>query len=114
LLQARFDCACSLTESASYRLRLLTPHKNGEILNNYKHPISSTIPYLHVTIQLLFTISGFIFTVGDVGSLHLTVPFMNRLNQSEPAKFSILQFWTFLEDSYFLYFGIIFERRMKF
>jgi hypothetical protein len=42
---------------------------------------------------------------GVDGSLHLTVPSMNRLNQTEPATFSIMPFWAFLRDSYFLYFG---------
>jgi hypothetical protein len=42
---------------------------------------------------------------GVDGSLHLTVPSMNRLNQTEPAAFSILQFWAFSRDSYFLYFN---------
>jgi hypothetical protein len=40
---------------------------------------------------------------GMDGSLHLTVPSMNRLNQTEPATFSILPCWTFFRDSYFLY-----------
>jgi hypothetical protein len=39
--------------------------------------------------------------VGD--SLHLTVPSMNRLNQTEHATFSILPCWAFFRDSYFLY-----------
>jgi hypothetical protein len=38
------------------------------------------------------------------GSLDLTVPFMNRLNQTEPATFSILPCWAFFRDSYFHYF----------
>jgi hypothetical protein len=29
---------------------------------------------------------------------------MNRLNQTEPATFSILPCWAFFGDSYFLYF----------
>jgi hypothetical protein len=40
---------------------------------------------------------------GVVSSLHLTVPFMNRLNQTEFTTFSILPCWTFFRDSYFLY-----------
>jgi hypothetical protein len=36
--------------------------------------------------------------------VYLTVLSMNSLNQTEPATFSILQFWTFFRDSYFLYF----------
>jgi hypothetical protein len=43
---------------------------------------------------------------GVDGSLHLTVPSMNRLNQTEPATFSVLPCWTFFRDSYFLYFSI--------
>jgi hypothetical protein len=35
------------------------------------------------------------------GSLHFTVPSMNRLNQTEPATFSILPCWAFFGDSYF-------------
>jgi hypothetical protein len=31
---------------------------------------------------------------------------MNRLNQAEPATFSILSFWAFFRDSYFLYFNV--------
>jgi hypothetical protein len=31
---------------------------------------------------------------------------MNRLNQTEPATFSILLCWALFRDSYFLYFGI--------
>jgi hypothetical protein len=38
---------------------------------------------------------------GEDGSLHLDVPSMNRLNQTEPATFSILPRWTFFGDSYF-------------
>jgi hypothetical protein len=41
---------------------------------------------------------------GVDGSLHLTVPSLNRLNQTEPATFSILPRWAFFRDSYFLYF----------
>jgi hypothetical protein len=41
---------------------------------------------------------------GVDGSLHLTVPSMNRLNQTEPATFSILSCWAFFRNSYFLYF----------
>jgi hypothetical protein len=40
------------------------------------------------------------------GSLHLTVPFMNRLNQTKPATYSVLLCWAFFRDSYFLYFVI--------
>jgi hypothetical protein len=35
--------------------------------------------------------------------LHLTVPSMNRLNQVDPATFSILPFCAFIRGSYFLY-----------
>jgi hypothetical protein len=43
--------------------------------------------------------------LGDVnGSLHMTVPSMSRLNQTEPATFSILTCWAFFRDSVFLYF----------
>jgi hypothetical protein len=38
------------------------------------------------------------------GSLHLTVPSMNRLNQTESATFSILPCWAFFRDSVFIYF----------
>jgi hypothetical protein len=38
------------------------------------------------------------------GNLHFPVPSMNRLNQTEPATFSILYCWTFFRDSVFLYF----------
>jgi hypothetical protein len=41
---------------------------------------------------------------GVDGSLHLTEPSMNNLNQTEPATFSILPCWPFFRDSYFLYF----------
>jgi hypothetical protein len=41
---------------------------------------------------------------GVDGSLHSTVPFMNRLNQTEPATFSILPRWAFFRDSVFIYF----------
>jgi hypothetical protein len=42
--------------------------------------------------------------VGGVdGSLHLPVPFVNRLDKAEPATVSILPFWTFF-ISYFLFF----------
>jgi hypothetical protein len=41
---------------------------------------------------------------GVDGSLHFTVPSMNRLNQTELATFSILPCWAFFRDSYFLYF----------
>jgi hypothetical protein len=41
---------------------------------------------------------------GVDGSLHLTVPSMNRLNQTESATFSILPCWAFFRDSYFLLF----------
>jgi hypothetical protein len=37
---------------------------------------------------------------GVGGSLHLTVPSMNRINQNEPATFSIMQCWI-LSYSYF-------------
>jgi hypothetical protein len=47
--------------------------------------------------------------VGVDGSLHLTVPSMNRLNQTEPETFSILPCWAFFRDSYFLYVETIFE-----
>jgi hypothetical protein len=43
------------------------------------------------------------------GSLHLTVPFMNRLNQTEPATFSILPRWVSLGLPISLYFkGFLF------
>jgi hypothetical protein len=41
---------------------------------------------------------------GVDGSLHLTVPSMNRLNQAEPATFSILPCWAFFGDLYLMAF----------
>jgi hypothetical protein len=41
---------------------------------------------------------------GVDGTLHFPVPSMNRLNQTEPATFSILSCWAFLRDSVFIYF----------
>jgi hypothetical protein len=41
---------------------------------------------------------------GVDGSLQLTISSMNRLNETEPATFSILTCWAFFRDSYFLYF----------
>jgi hypothetical protein len=41
---------------------------------------------------------------GVDGNLHFAVPSMNRLNQTEPATFSIVLCWTFFRDSVFLYF----------
>jgi hypothetical protein len=40
---------------------------------------------------------------GVDGNLHFPVPSMNRLNQTEPATFSILLCWAFFRDSVFLY-----------
>ena len=43
---------------------------------------------------------------GVGGSLHFTLPFMNRLNHTEPASFAILLFWAFFRGSFswiFLY-----------
>jgi hypothetical protein len=40
---------------------------------------------------------------GVDGSLHFTVSSMNRLNQTEPATVSILSFWAFFGEFYFLY-----------
>jgi hypothetical protein len=37
------------------------------------------------------------------GILHFPVPSMNRLNQTEPATFSILSCWAFFRDSVLLY-----------
>jgi hypothetical protein len=45
----------------------------------------------------------------SLSSLHLTVPSMNRLNQTEPASFSIVPCWPFFRDSYFLFFFLIFD-----
>jgi hypothetical protein len=39
--------------------------------------------------------------LGVDGSLHLTVPSMNRFNQTEPATFSDLSCWAIFRDSYF-------------
>jgi hypothetical protein len=76
--------------------------------------ISLTIPpYKHIcgcVVVQYFTI--FVFkcwillkpVLGGVdGSLNLTVQFMNRLNQTEPATFSILACWGFFRDSNFFY-----------
>jgi hypothetical protein len=41
---------------------------------------------------------------GVDGNFHFPVPSMNRLNQTEPATFSILLCWTFFRDSVLLYF----------
>jgi hypothetical protein len=42
--------------------------------------------------------------LGDAdGNLHFPVPSINRLNQTEPATFSIVLYWTFSRDSVFLY-----------
>jgi hypothetical protein len=41
---------------------------------------------------------------GVDGSLHWTVPSINRPNETEPATLLILPFWTFFRDSYFLFF----------
>jgi hypothetical protein len=41
---------------------------------------------------------------GVDGKLHFTVPSMNRLDQTEPAAFSILSCWAFFRDSVLLYF----------
>jgi hypothetical protein len=45
--------------------------------------------------------------------LHLTVPSMNRFNQTEPATFSILPCWAFFRGSHFLYFKEQPKRRIK-
>jgi hypothetical protein len=42
--------------------------------------------------------------VGVDGNLHFQVPSMNRLNQTEPATFSILPCWAFFRDSVYIYF----------
>jgi hypothetical protein len=49
---------------------------------------------------------------GVDGSLHFTVPSMNRLNQTEPATFSILPCWAFFRDSVFICF-ISFNDRVR-
>jgi hypothetical protein len=41
---------------------------------------------------------------GVDGNLHFPVPSMNRLNQTEPATFSILPCWAFFRDSVFISF----------
>jgi hypothetical protein len=43
---------------------------------------------------------------GVDGNLHFPVPSMNRLNQTEPATFTIVPCWAFLRDSVFLYFMV--------
>jgi hypothetical protein len=40
---------------------------------------------------------------GVDGNLHFPVPSMNRLNQTEPATFSIMLCWIFFRDSDFLF-----------
>jgi hypothetical protein len=45
---------------------------------------------------------------GADGSLHFTVPSINRLNQTELETFSILPFWTFFRDSLFLNLNALF------
>jgi hypothetical protein len=47
---------------------------------------------------------------GVDGNLHFPVPSMNRLNQTEPATFSILSCWAFFRDSVFLYFVLNLEQ----
>jgi hypothetical protein len=37
---------------------------------------------------------------------------MNRLNQTEPATFSILSCWTFFMDSVFLYFILFYYQAL--
>jgi hypothetical protein len=44
---------------------------------------------------------------GVGGNLHFPVPSMNRLNQTEPATFSILPCWAFFGDSVYIYFGVM-------
>ena len=44
---------------------------------------------------------GCIPVYGVDGSLHFTLPSMNRLNQNEPATFAILLFWGFLGVLFF-------------
>jgi hypothetical protein len=41
---------------------------------------------------------------GVDGNLHFPVPSMNRLNQTEPATFSILPCWASFSDSVLIYF----------
>jgi hypothetical protein len=41
---------------------------------------------------------------GVDGNLHFPVPSMNRLNQTEPATFSMLPCWAFFRDSVFIFF----------
>jgi hypothetical protein len=41
---------------------------------------------------------------GVDGKLHFPVPYMNRLNQTEPATFSFLPCWAFFRDSVSIYF----------
>jgi hypothetical protein len=41
---------------------------------------------------------------GADGGLRLAVPSVNRLDQTEPATFSIIPCWAFFGDSCFLYF----------
>jgi hypothetical protein len=48
---------------------------------------NKVIPLKHFTIVLVVPLSTL---RGVDGSLHLTVPFMNRLNQTEPATFSVM------------------------
>jgi hypothetical protein len=57
--------------------------------NLYSFP-SNLVLYEHVHAELSY-------------SLHLTVPSMILLNQTEPATFLILSCRAFIRDSYFLY-----------
>jgi hypothetical protein len=41
---------------------------------------------------------------GVDGNLHLPVPSMKRLDQTEPATFSLLPCWALFRDSVFIYF----------
>jgi hypothetical protein len=45
--------------------------------------------------------------------LHFQVPSMNRLNQTEPATFSILPCWAFFRDSVYIYFMLKWEEKVN-
>jgi hypothetical protein len=75
------------------------------LLHMYKH-------FLHLKHVFIFMFKCWILLKpvlrGVDSSLHFTVPSMNRLSQTEPATFTILSFWTFFRDFYFLYFNVFY------
>jgi hypothetical protein len=60
--------------------------------------------YFNLRIQYsLYVIDKWFGRGGEDGNLHFPVPSMKRLNQTEPATFSILPCWAFFRDSVFIY-----------